>query len=176
MYISQRAIKESFGQAFSKACRFSGRRPEAHSAECETSQSFEKRRRGWISLQSKGRGRTLVGGSPLFVVSLSAESLQHQPSFYRFFFWHKRRKRKSFAKRKTLFFFVAFWKKLRKNFPSGFVRTLCVDCLIGCRLSRLSANIVRWLPVGKHPQLDRQIFCSILPVPFLKAFQKKPQN
>ena len=36
LYISQRAIKESFGPPFSKGGRFSGRRPEAHSAECET--------------------------------------------------------------------------------------------------------------------------------------------
>ena len=35
LYILQRAIKESFRPPFSKGGGFSGRRPEAHSAECE---------------------------------------------------------------------------------------------------------------------------------------------
>ena len=60
-------IESFWFRFFQKANRFSGRRPESHSAECEIPSSFVKRRRGWISLQSKERGRTLVGGSPLSV-------------------------------------------------------------------------------------------------------------
>ena len=67
---AQTQLKSFWFRFFQKANRFSGRRPEALSAESETLLSFVKRRRGWISLRSKGRGRTLVGGSPLFEVGL----------------------------------------------------------------------------------------------------------
>ena len=46
---------------FPKACGVKGQSPKSPSAEGEISFSFLKRRRGWIPLPSKGRGKTLVG-------------------------------------------------------------------------------------------------------------------
>ena len=61
MYISQRAIKKSFGQAFSKACRFSGRRPEAHSAECEILHRSKNAGEGEFLCEAKKEGEPSSG-------------------------------------------------------------------------------------------------------------------
>ena len=52
---------ESFGQAFSKACRFSGRRPEAHSAECETLHRSENAGEGEFLCEAKEEGEPSSG-------------------------------------------------------------------------------------------------------------------
>ena len=54
---------------FQKLAQVKGAKPLAPSAEGEILLSFDKRRRGLIYLPCKERGRTLVGGSPLFMVA-----------------------------------------------------------------------------------------------------------
>ena len=90
------------------------------------------------------------------VRTLSAESSQYQLSFYRFFFWRNKRKRKSFAKRKRCFSgalplltpqaFEKAWPKLfwialceMYTAPDRFGWVMCVRWFL-CRLSRHSTS------------------------------------
>ena len=55
---------ESFGQAFSKACRFSGRRPEALSAESETLHRSKNAGEGEFLCEAKKEGEPSSGVLP----------------------------------------------------------------------------------------------------------------
>ena len=83
-----------------------------------------------------------VSKAIIILRTLRAESLQHQPSFFRFFFWRNKRKRKSFAKRKRCFSLSLFEKSSAKTFLNRSLRDVqsarphclvelcvCVDCL-----------------------------------------------
>ena len=61
MYISQRAIKKSFGPPFSKGGGFSGRRPEAHSAECEILHRSKNAGEGEFLCEAKEEGEPSSG-------------------------------------------------------------------------------------------------------------------
>ena len=88
VYISQRAIKESFRPPFSKGGGFSGRRPEAHSAECETLSIVRKtqERVNFFAKQRKRenprRGFSLICGQ--FVVKQSGRIISSPTLFLRF--------------------------------------------------------------------------------------------
>ena len=61
VYISQGAIKESFRPPFSKGGRFSGRRPEAHSAECEILHRSKNAGEGEFLCEAKEEGEPSSG-------------------------------------------------------------------------------------------------------------------
>ena len=123
---------------FSSTSSWAQSNSERSEEQTERSDVWDLRRKSSTPLRS-----AQDDGWNISVQTLSAKSSQHQPSFYRIFFWHKRRKRKSFAKRKRCFSLSLFEKSSAKTFLDRSVRD--VHSARGLWASYVCALIVRRL-------------------------------